>query len=623
MKPTVPDDGRLSAKLVLIGEAPGKWEMLKGKPFVGPSGNRLECWWRSVGLTRRDFYITNVVPYQPESIGKVPVDEMKGHIEALHARLDRLEEPWVIVPTGNYALYALTGKGKVSWHRKDGRHERPGILDWRGSILTYNHRGQHAVKVIPTIHPAHILRTPGLERKALKDWARIAEEAQTRDLRLPVPDLHIKPTLEDVESFVQLVLSNQAVPLALDIETPKGRVTEFQTEDGWKGNLKKSDEALVLKYKSGKKKGLMKTRTRVGAPYIGCIGFGISSQYAICVPLTLAYWKSREKLERVKELVAKLLAGQNPKVMQNGMFDTAWLRHEGYEVTNWLYDTRAMHHALDPRDDHDLAYMASTLTRFPFWKHEAKDPEEITKYASNSEALWTYNCLDVVATMEIYNVLLAKLRAEGLLAFYFRHYADLIPPILDMTLHGVRTDEVRMTLERGRLDSESKFIEGKLEGHAGMPLVAKKAISNDRLKFLFYGAAGFPGEKESLKFGKLQEAFPLVVPFNFKPLTKKNTKGDRSITVDEVAIRRLILKYPDKLSAIGPLLLDHRRNRKMAEFVDTKILDPDGRMRCMYSFVTDAGRLASSSTPWNTGRNLQNIDRELRYVFVPDLEEDK
>lgn len=622
---SVRDDGKLSARIVLVGEAPGKREMAEGKPFVGPSGWRLATWWRRVGLSRDMFYITNVLDYLPEhGIDKVSTDEMQEAIRQLHERLAALKDPWLIVPTGNYALYALTGKGKVHWHRKDGKYERPGVLDWRGSILSAEidsrgYEGKRTVKVIPTLHPAFVLRSPEMERKALKDWQRIAEESQTREIATPERTLHIKPTLDDVWRFAaQAVASGK--PVALDIETPRARRVEYLTDKGWESGLKKAEQGRVLRYKSGKKKGQLKMRKRIGTAYIGCIGFSMDPSYAICIPLTLDYWKTKDALQKAKDLVQSVLS-MNPLIMQNGMFDAAWLRKEGYWLGNWRWDTRAMHHALDPRDDHDLAYMASVYTRQPFWKHEAKDPEEIEKYASNSEALWSYNCIDAAVTLELYYVLKAKLEAEGLDEFYQRHYADLMAPLLDMTLHGIRADQVRMASERGRLDLVAKDLAAQIEAACGMPLIANKGLSNDRVKFLMYGEKGFPDTPAGAKkWIGLRLQFPDVQPFNFKPMKKRQAKGESSVTVDEVTVRKLILRYPDQLSQLGPLLLDHRRNRKMAEFVDTKILDRDGRFRCMYSFCTEAGRLASAATPWKAGRNLQNIDRELRYVFLPDLE---
>lgn len=614
--PTVPDWGRLDAKIVLVGEAPGKWEMIRGQPFVGPSGGRLEVWWRKYGLKRADFYITNVLNYQPDNIDKVPEEEMRAAIDALLHRLAKLEDPWLIVPTGNYALYALTGKGKVSFHHKDGRHERPGITDWRGSILSVTLPGRECVvKVIPTLHPAFVLRTPGEERKCLHDWQFIAEELNTREIALPQRFHHIKPTLEDVEQFVADAMKERY--LSVDIETPKKWIDEVAVVVGeekhvtpkgkktmrqiieWRRDVKKKDHVTVARYKSGAKKGQMKTRRTLGPSYIGCIGLAYRIDESLTVPTTKEYWGSEAKLHKVLGLLEKLLTGpEGPElVMQNGMFDAGRMRWEfGWDVSpRWKWDTRAMHHTIDPRDQHDLAYMASIYTRQPFWKHEAKDPDDVMKYASNSEALWTYNGIDVCVTLEIFYILHATLRREGQLDFYRRHYTNLKPILLDMLIHGIRVDEMMRANERIRLDAECSRIAGELETHAGMSLTGDSGgFSNAKLAVYLYDVLKLPKQ------------------------TKRGKFGEYTVTTDEIAVRRLLKKYPKQMSVPGPMILEHRRNTKTREFLDEDTLDFDKRMRCQYSFCTEAGRLSSQSTPWGTGRNLQNIDRELRYVFIPD-----
>src|ERR1022692_3412134 len=107
----VPDDGSHScdAKLVLIGEAPGHSEDEQGLPFVGPSGFKLSEWWSEVGLSKDQFYITNVVRRRPPNneIYAVGRDALNEARLALHTRLGALQEPWVIIPTGDVALNAL------------------------------------------------------------------------------------------------------------------------------------------------------------------------------------------------------------------------------------------------------------------------------------------------------------------------------------------------------------------------------------------------------------------------------------------------------------------------------------------------------------------------------------
>src|SRR5258708_27048233 len=142
----VRDEGRLDARLVVIGEAPGANESATGRPFVGAAGFKLTEWMRAVGLQRTDAYWTNVYPYQPpgNDITTVPKGELQTWIEALHDRLTHLTDPWVIIPLGNTALAALTGKRGITKHR--------------GSIYSYEDRRGRTIKVIPTIHPAAFFR---------------------------------------------------------------------------------------------------------------------------------------------------------------------------------------------------------------------------------------------------------------------------------------------------------------------------------------------------------------------------------------------------------------------------------------------------------------------------------
>src|SRR5262245_57824263 len=124
----VKDEGRTDARLVLIGEAPGANEEIQGRPFVGAAGQLIERWWRELGLGRRYFYITNVYPYRPQKnrIETVPRGELESWCDQLHQRISELVDPVVLVPTGNTALRALTGKSKSTKHR--------------GSIYSYRDR---------------------------------------------------------------------------------------------------------------------------------------------------------------------------------------------------------------------------------------------------------------------------------------------------------------------------------------------------------------------------------------------------------------------------------------------------------------------------------------------------
>jgi uracil-DNA glycosylase family 4 len=363
----VRDDGPKSAKLVIIGEAPGNREIEQGIPFVGPSGAKMAEWMHSVGLERHDAYWTNVVhDYKPTHIDRVPRATMEMYFEKLHERIAALEDPWLIVPTGNYALYALTGKGKVSWHIRDGRLVRPGITKWRGSILRYIRTDGRTVKIVPTIHPEATFakgKTAGKGAEqyawvtAVWDWPRIASELSSKLVELPEREHRTAPSVEEVIAWCETIPKGHVV--AVDVETPRPN--------------KKSKA------------------------YLGCVGIAVSAGGSLTVPTTDSYWKDTFSHTVVREALRRVLA-EHPVVMQNGMFDAYWLAQEGMPVRNYAWDTRAMHARLWPRLPHDLAFIGTTLTRQPYWKDEAKDPDEIARFATNSEALWHYNGIDCCVT---------------------------------------------------------------------------------------------------------------------------------------------------------------------------------------------------------------------------------
>jgi uracil-DNA glycosylase family 4 len=553
----VPDEGSPNARIVLVGEAPGRWENQLLRPFVGPSGQKLEQnWWPRVGLLRSNFYITNVYPYWPrQGIDAVPKDEIEHWINELHDRLAALTDPWLIVPTGNKALYALTGQGKFRQGEK-----KPGITSHRGSIYSYTDRRGREIKVIPTIHPAHTLwrasrkRDEGVveqrnwERACILDWTRIADDATFRELRLPQREHFIRPTLDDVYDYVHGAIK-LGEPIAVDIE-----------------NL---------------------------PDFILCVGFSNDPAFSMTVPTTPSYWKDDYVLRHVWDAIRTLMASGLEKIGQNWLYDAWHLSRNGCEITNFVWDCLAQHHCLDPVDNHDLAYMASIFTRQPYWKDETKDPEEVMKYASDEEALWTYCGIDAAVERELSDTLHVRLAAAGRMEFYNRYYRQLFAPILRIMLHGVGLDDHQRRHKLAALQARVINAQDRLTEIAGEPLYGKTDLSTKKLKHFLYTTLRLP---------------PIL-----------NRKTGRA-TTNEVAVRRLLLRYPNKpqLAEAGALILDHRRTATVARFLKEERLDPDGRWRFTMGPYAETCRMRASKNPAKRGASPHNFDRELRDIVKPD-----
>lgn len=139
--------GNLKARVMLVGEAPGFNEDMKGIPFVGQAGKLLDHVLAKLGYKREQFYITNVFKCRPYKNTLPSGEELKLCWEVcsryLYGEIEDVN-PLVIVPMGNTALHFLTGRNFIT--------------RWEGSVLKLG-------KIyVPAFHPAAVLRNPSLEK---------------------------------------------------------------------------------------------------------------------------------------------------------------------------------------------------------------------------------------------------------------------------------------------------------------------------------------------------------------------------------------------------------------------------------------------------------------------------
>ena len=153
-------DGNPKARVMLVGEAPGRDEDIQGKPFVGRSGQLLDRMLAAAGLSRaaedRDsaVFITNVIFWRPPG-NRTPTEAETLMCLPFLLRTIELQKPDVIVCLGATPAHRLTG-------RSDG------ILKLRGKWMTANVSGRN-IPLLPTLHPAYLLRQPAQKRLAWRD----------------------------------------------------------------------------------------------------------------------------------------------------------------------------------------------------------------------------------------------------------------------------------------------------------------------------------------------------------------------------------------------------------------------------------------------------------------------
>ena len=153
-------DGFASARVMVVGEAPGRDEDLQGKPFVGRAGQLLDKMFAAIGLDRGQdnadgLYITNMLPWRPPQNRDPKPDELAMMVPFLHRHIE-LAAPDLVVLMGNHACAGLLG--------------RRGITRMRGNWEEVLGR-----PAMPMFHPAYLLRNPIAKREAWSDLLAIKE----------------------------------------------------------------------------------------------------------------------------------------------------------------------------------------------------------------------------------------------------------------------------------------------------------------------------------------------------------------------------------------------------------------------------------------------------------------
>src|SRR5471030_2669847 len=151
-------DGNPKAKVMFVGEAPGRDEDIEGLPFVGRSGKLLDRMLAAVGLDRTSVYIANVVPWRPPGNREPSLNETETCLPFILRQIE-LVDPDILVCMGNPSAKTLLGL-------KDG------ITKTRGRWFTFN-TGKREIRAMPTFHPAFLLRSPLQKRFAWRDFLAI------------------------------------------------------------------------------------------------------------------------------------------------------------------------------------------------------------------------------------------------------------------------------------------------------------------------------------------------------------------------------------------------------------------------------------------------------------------
>ncbi len=564
-------DGPPTARIMIVGEAPGAEEVQTGVPFSGASGQELNRCLHEAGIMRSECFVTNVARQQPpgNDISKF-IPKAKKDITAdcvqfrdkkvkpclregaeLLAREIELVKPILIIALGNVALWALTGK----W----------GITDWRGSQLEQDLVPAARCKVIPTYHPAALFRQWTWRPTLVHDLKRAKRECDAgREYSSPRYSFITRPSFEQALRTLGELLPAcghaNAVKLSVDIETRGG--------------------------------------------HIACIGLAWSKTEAICIPFMdvqhkEGYWSEDEELAIIQRLREILLHPNCHVIGQNFLYDAQYIYRWWHFIPNVKRDTMIAQHACFSTMPKGLDFLSSMYCdSHVYWKGESKDWDPNV----GEDQLWVYNCKDAVITYEVDESLQQTVDSMGLRGPH-DFQQSMFWPVLDAMIAGVRIDKTVRSAFASELQEGMAEREGWFKTVLGHPLNPR---SGPQMQKLFY------------------EDFKQPMIF------KRTPKGPRP-TLDDGALRKIKAREP----LLRPLINRIQEYRTLGVYFGTFIsapLDTDDRMRCSYNIAgTDTYRLSSSENAFGSGTNLQNIpgggendeDSDLvlpnaKKLFVPD-----
>jgi len=396
----VPGRGSATARIMMVGEAPGSTEEETGECWVGPAGQLLQKIANDAGISLSDVYFTNVRKYQPPNndfqVFNPGEPSLQEQLEFLDEEINAIN-PNIIVFLGANAFESVS--------------DNKGILLHRGSLFLYKGR-----KALGTFHPARLLHSDGgkfapyWQKHIIEfDLRRALDESGSRTLELPHRLLQICKSPLQLYQFVE-------------------RNSKDSRADGYVDSDIESSNCIP-----------------------SCISLAFHPGEAISIPLLPSLWGIKytdmtpQELAQCWLIVAKILA--DPKWKKSGHnfhYDEPKINLYGFYLDKLSFDTQLASHSLCPEWPQSLAFNTSIWTKEPFYKEEGRgfNPKK-----DKVDRLLLYNAKDSAVTNEVRRGQMREITRLGLEEFFYDFVMKLHPLYLGIEKVGFKVDEdVRRTL---------------------------------------------------------------------------------------------------------------------------------------------------------------------------------
>lgn len=447
----VPREANSGAEVCIIGEAPGESEENAQRPFVGASGMEMQRGLRSAGLRRSDCYITNVLNCRPpgndlKKLLRKISKENKLREKAYRAEKKRVDKEGgaaPVVPTyiptpmecceprlerelADFTNFITMGKTATT----AATGASASILKIRGGLMELEATDKTpARKVMPTIHPAFVLRAPR--------WAHVFRNDLHKAIRWfrgeagwTPPKMTFNPSAEDLDTFLY---AHGKGPYTFDIET-----------DGI--------ECLTAK--------------------IRCIAIGTGDDVMVVSLLgrdgiTRFYPEEEERrvINVMKEFFedpTRVKCGHNAGYYDRIILESQW----GISPSD-IIDTIMLHRNVESELPHGLAYVASLFTEAPSWKSD-REGNKLATDAESDEELAIYCCNDVAITARVLAPLADQVRLRDQLEVW-KMDQKVQSVCADMHTIGMHVDQKRRLAKEKELLARRYTLLTEIRDFTGRP----------------------------------------------------------------------------------------------------------------------------------------------------------
>jgi len=421
-------EGPPDAKIMLVGEAPGKAEDESGKPFQGLAGQTLNNLLGQAGIARYQCLVTNVARERPpankisfffeDKKCTIPKAKLIGWISELKQEIE-LYKPNIIIALGSIALWALTGEKKIS--------------DFRGYVLPCTLVPGR--KVLATYHPQAVNYEWKLYFQTVLDLRKALRHSESSAMpeskQLLYPNVSARQFIEYMEMLIE---HPEYDKLSVDVETiqPGSHIEEL----GLSHDPNFGMSIFILKGR---------------AP-------------ALPEKDELMLWQTFARLIEKKKIV-----------MQNGAYDTGVLWHNNHILVEdiWM-DTLIAAHICWPELPRDLGFLGSICLDVKPWKGSSKTQE--------------YNPADAANTLGIAEVLLEEIKRQGSVE-QFAFEMSLIPVSLMLQLQGIKVDREKQKELTEKWIAERAKLKALLDEQIGREI---NFNSSKQMCQLLYVELGLP-----------------------------------------------------------------------------------------------------------------------------------